>query len=229
MSASPSRPERLVVVAGTGTEVGKTWMAARLLESWRGAGLSVAARKPVQSFDPGAGPTDAEVLARASGETPNEVCPPSRWYSVALAPPMAARRLGLAPPRLAELLGELSWPAPVPAVGLVETAGGLRSPQVDDGDAVDLAAALGPDIVCLVADAGLGTISAVRLAAVALHGADLAFVVVLNRYDAGDALHVENLLWLRQRDGLDVLPGDADGIGELARRLAPDLSVRARG
>ena len=39
-----TRPGVLVVVAGTGTDVGKTWVAARLLEHWRRAGLSVAAR-----------------------------------------------------------------------------------------------------------------------------------------------------------------------------------------
>lgn len=219
MSAT-SRPGRLVVVAGTGTEVGKTWMAARLLETWRDKGLSVAARKPAQSFDPESGPTDAEVLAQATGETPHQVCPPARWYPVALAPPMAARRLAQAPPQMAELLGELAWPVPTPDVGVVETAGGLRSPQADDGDALDLAAAVSPDMVVLVADAGLGTVSAVRLAVLALHWADLPFVVVLNRYDRNDDLHTENLLWLRQRDRLDVVPGDTEGIAQLATRLA---------
>jgi dethiobiotin synthetase len=56
-------------------------------------------------------------------------------------------------------------------VGLVETAGGVRSPQADDGDVLDLVAAIAPDHVILVADAGLGTINAVRLSVAALvHG-----------------------------------------------------------
>ena len=51
----------------------------------------------------------------------------------------------------------------------METAGGVRSPLAgDDGDAVALAGSLMPDVVVLVADAGLGTINAVRLTVAAL-------------------------------------------------------------
>ena len=224
---SGARPHSLVVVVGTGTEIGKTWISARLLEQWRALGLHAAARKPAQSFAPGEGPTDAEVLGNASGENPKVVCPPGRWYPVALAPPMAARRLGGEPLGVRELLSELCWPQEPVDVGLVETAGGLRSPQADDGDALDLAAALQPDTVLLVADAGLGTINAVRLATDALAARKLPFVVVLNRYDTADALHVENLQWLTAVDGLDVVGGDRSGIGELARRLAgPGITAR---
>jgi dethiobiotin synthetase len=221
-----ARPGRVVVVVGTGTEIGKTWVAARLLETWRRDGIPVAARKPAQSFTPGQGPTDAEVLAEATGASAEEVCPPSRWYPAAVAPPMAARRLDLPAPTLADLLAELSWPVPAPAIGLVETAGGLRSPQADDGDALDLAEALGSDLVVLVADAGLGTVNAVRLAADALARRELPFVVVLNRYDSADLLHAENLQWLRHRDGLDVVAAHAEGLRRLSLRMAaPEEAV----
>ena len=50
------RPRRLVAVVGTGTDVGKTWVSARVLRDLRAAGLRVAARKPAQSFDPGDDP-----------------------------------------------------------------------------------------------------------------------------------------------------------------------------
>lgn len=224
---SRARPRRLVVVVGTGTEVGKTWISARLLEHWRALGLRAAARKPVQSFTPGEGPTDAEALGDASGEDAKVVCPPERSYPVALAPPMAVRRLGSEPVALRELVSGLGWPPGPVDVGLVETAGGLRSPQADDGDALDLCVELRPDTVLLVADAGLGTINAVRLATDALAARRQPYVVVLNRYDAGDALHVENLQWLTTVDGLDVVAGDASGIDELARRLAgPGITAR---
>jgi dethiobiotin synthetase len=62
-----TRPRGLVVVTGTGTGVGKTWFSAVTLGLLRDRGVSVAARKPVQSFEPGDGPTDAEVLAAATG------------------------------------------------------------------------------------------------------------------------------------------------------------------
>jgi dethiobiotin synthetase len=59
-----------------------------------------------------------------------------------------------------------------------------------------------PERVLLVADAGLGTINAVRLSAEAL--APWPVTVVLNRYDPADDLHVRNHEWLTARDGLDV-------------------------
>ena len=71
----------VVVVAGTGTEVGKTWLACQLAGAFRSRGLAVAARKPAQSFSPDeTGHTDAELLARATGQAPRDVCPPWRWY-----------------------------------------------------------------------------------------------------------------------------------------------------
>src|SRR5437764_4335932 len=165
---SKERPERLVFVTGTGTEVGKTWVAARLADALRARGRAVAARKPAQSFAPTeAGQTDAEVLAAASGEAPETVCPRHRWYEVAMAPPMAADALGRPPIEITELAAETVFPDGID-VGLVETAGGVRSPLAHDGDTVDLIALLKPDAIVLVADAGLGTLNAVLLSYAAL-------------------------------------------------------------
>ena len=190
----PDRPLRLVVVAGTGTEVGKTWAAARMIEALRGNGTSVAARKPAQSFTPGT-PTDAEILADASGDAPSVVCPQHRWYEVPMAPPMAAAALGRPTFTIADLASEVtgSWPSPSVDWGLVELAGGPRSPMASDGDAADLAAALGPDLTVLVADAGLGTIIAVRLSVAVLPP---PIVVLLNRYNDRVDVHVRNGAWL---------------------------------
>lgn len=224
---STARPNRLLVVAGTGTEVGKTWVAARLLAALRSQGCSVAARKPAQSFDPGddaLGTTDAQLLGAASGEEPATVCPARRWYPVAMAPPMAAEHLGLPPVTLADLAAELVWPDPAVDVGVVETAGGVHSPLAEDGDTVDLCRMLRPTVVVLVADAGLGTINAVRLGAGALAAHPL--VVVVNRFDAEDELHRRNASWLTERDGLSVFTtptGATGGLGALAEQtlLAP--------
>jgi len=224
------RPDRLVVVAGTGTEVGKTWVTARLLEVLRIGGCEVAARKPAQSADPGddRALSDAAVLARASGERPEEVCPPWRSYEVALAPPMAAEALGRPVFTVAELVAEISWPRTWSdpgtgrRVGMVETAGGVRSPQADDGDVTDLVRRLAPDLVVLVAHAGLGAINAVRLSFDALAGpgraAPSGLVVVLNRYDPADEVHRRNRSWLSTRDELSVYvtPGDE---AEVATRI----------
>lgn len=217
------RPRRVVSVVGTGTDIGKTWVAARLLTELRTSGLRVAARKPAQSFDPDDDPAglDAAVLGAATDELPEQVCPPHRWYAVPMAPPMAAEALGRPPFTIQDLVSELRWPrdagtdADPVDVGLVETAGGMRSPLATDGDCLAFCEALVPDVIILVADAGLGTINAVRLTLDALRRPSAPTIVVLNRYDAAVDLHVRNREWLRARDGLTVVatPG---GESELA-------------
>jgi dethiobiotin synthase len=204
-----TRPERLVLVVGSGTEVGKTWVTCRLARALRRRGLIVVARKPAQSYDVGddLSDTDAALLAHATGDHPAAVCPQHRWYPVAMAPPMAAEALGRRPFTIADLVDELAWPAVV-GVGLVEAAGGVRSPLAADGDAAALAGALRPDRVVLVADAGLGTINGVRLSMAAL--APWPVTVVLNRFDPADDLHVRNLEWLGGVDGFDVVTDAED-------------------
>jgi dethiobiotin synthetase len=200
VSAGP-RPRTLVVVAGTATAVGKTWVAARLAAALRARGWRVGARKPVQSFAPSElGATDAEQLAAATGEAPETVCPRSRWYPTPMAPPMAAEALGRPAFALADLAGELAaaWPRPALDLALVELAGGPRSPLARDGDGVALTRALAPDLVLLVADAGLGTINAARLSAEVFAPAPLQ--LHLNRYDEANELHRRNRAWLAERD-----------------------------
>lgn len=195
------RPERLVAVLGTHTEVGKTWTCQQLLRIWRTNGFSVAARKPVQSFDAAAGPTDAELLAAASAEDVHSVCPANRWYQRAMAPPMAADALNRSRITLAELIAELSWPAHA-EVGLVETVGGILSPLAHDGSSLDLVRLLEPDDVLLVADAGLGAINAIRHSMQIL--ATYRVQVFLNRYDPSNELHRLNAEWLREKDRLRI-------------------------
>jgi dethiobiotin synthetase len=208
--------------------VGKTWVGTRLLTELRARGRTVAARKPAQSFDVDhagdrlGGATDAELLGAASGEHPGDVCQPFRSYHRALAPPIAAEALGLPAFRVSDLVRELDWPGAGADVGLVETAGGVRSPQADDGDVCDLVAALGPDVVVLVADAGLGTINGIRMSVDALAGSRgaspaMVLAVVLNRFDGRHEIHRRNRAWLEGRDGypIVVLPGDESPLADL--------------
>jgi dethiobiotin synthetase len=107
-------------------------------------------------------------------------------------------------------------------IGLIETVGGVRSPQADDGDAVSLLQALSPDVVLLVADAGLGTINSVRLTIGACSSSTYSgsnVVVALNRYDEANELHVLNRRWLIDRDRLRVvvLPGEEPALASLMR------------
>lgn len=218
---SAVRPRRLVIVAGTGTEIGKTWVA-RQLAATLAVDWSVMARKPAQSGGPG-DDSDADLLAGATGEDPFVVCPRHRRYSVPMAPPMAAEALGLQPPTVAALVAEVaaSWGGRAADVGLVELAGGVASPAAIDGDGADLAASLVPDGVMLVADAGLGTINAVRLSVAHVERATgRRPIVFLNRSDPSDDLHRRNEAWLRDRDGLVVVT-DVDDLADRVIALAP--------
>jgi dethiobiotin synthetase len=207
-----TRPRGLVLVTGTATAVGKTWFAAVTLGLLRDRGVRVAARKPVQSFDPRERPLDSEVLAASTGEQPSDVCRAERGYERALAPPMAAEALGMPAFTIHELASELDWPDGV-VVGLVEGAGGPRSPLATDGDTVDLAASIEPDLVVIVADAGLGAINAARVSAEPF--APRPVLVALNRFDDADDVHRRNRDWLRLRAGLEVVTSPT----ELADRL----------
>ena len=211
-----TRPQRLVLVVGTATEVGKTWVAADLLGVARRRGMVVAARKPAQSFDRADDPSgyDSVLLARATGEHPDSVCPAHRSYPAAMAPPMAADVLGRPRIELSELLEEITWPSGID-LGLVETAGGVASPLTHDAASADLVGPLAPDLVVLVADAGLGTINAVRLSAHPLGSSPL--VVVLNRFDAASELHRRNQQWL-ETDGFDTVTR----VDEILDRLTDD-------
>ena len=190
----------MLLVTGTGTGVGKTWVGAHLLAALQNSGHAVAARKPVQSYDPGAENTDADVLARATGELPEAVCPRHRWYEVPMAPPIAAELLDRPAFSVEDLVDELTWPVGV-RYGLVEGVGGPRSPIASTGDTVALAEALKPDTVVLVARTELGTINAVLLAASVLHDP----IVFLNRFREENPLHAGNAQWLRERTELDVV------------------------
>ena len=211
----------LVFVAGTGTEVGKTWAAAGLARLLRDSGLTVAACKPVQSYDPNTGdPTDAEVLAAATGQDPDAVCPPDCSYPVPLAPPMAAGKLGRVCPTLDELAANCRFTATV-NVGLVEGVGGLYSPIASDGHNLDLIERIQPDLVIVVASAELGGIHDTMACTLPLSAFRRA--VFCNRFDPRTEIHDLNVRWLRDT-GLEV----ATSLVELTEVVCtrPPRSVR---
>ena len=203
-----------IFVAGTGTDVGKTWVLTRLITELRSRGHEIRVRKPAQSFTPSElGRTDAELLGAAVDEPATVICPAHRWYERPMAPPMAAGVLGRPAFTIADLVGEIG----VHPNCFIEGAGGPRSPIAADGDNVDLARALGAGLVVLVADAGLGTINAVELSVTALPGFEV--IVLLNRFDPAEDLHRRNREWLTAA-GHRI----ETEIGGLANDLAPRLS-----
>jgi dethiobiotin synthetase len=149
--------QRVVVVTGTSTGVGKTVATAALAVVTPGAVVV----KPVQT---GAqdGDSDAREVARLSG------APTHEWTVLEepLAPETAARRQGVAIPTVAEHAARVGGLATGPVV--LEGAGGLLVRlDASGGTLLDLALALvdaGHEVeVIVVCAAGLGTLNHTEL------------------------------------------------------------------
>jgi dethiobiotin synthetase len=164
-----------LLVTGTDTGVGKTYVTAGLTRTARAAGHDVVAAKP---FCTGAA-VDVAVLHAA-----NAACEPEHtinpvWFRTPLAPFAAAmvenRHIDIG--RVHQALFELvSRHAHV----LVEGAGGLTVPILRDYDFRNLAEELGLEVI-LVAANRLGVLNHVRLTLEALHRRHLrCHAVVLN-------------------------------------------------
>jgi dethiobiotin synthetase len=141
------------------TDAGKTFVATRLIAALQRSGVTVAARKPVESGwdtqDPAN--TDAAQLAQVSAETLDQVC---RYrYCAPLAPVFAAEAEGQTLTQ-AMLLASLDADADLL---LIEGAGGLLSPLTQDGDNADFASTLNAPVLIVVRER-LGAINQGRMA-----------------------------------------------------------------
>jgi dethiobiotin synthetase len=141
------------LVTGTDTGCGKTHVSCALLRAWRRQGFSVAARKPVESGCAIDGdtlvPSDAVALRAAAGDTESleEIC--ALRLEEALAPGIAATRAGKRLD-LHSLAAAYRTRADAVDVLLVEGAGGLLVPLVDDMDCVALAELIGARLIVVV-------------------------------------------------------------------------------
>ncbi|MEE2878205.1 MAG: dethiobiotin synthase [Pseudomonadota bacterium] len=151
-------------VTAIGTEIGKTYVSARLLEGWRGEGLKVHAVKPVMS---GFGEneldrSDAGELLKGCGldvspEAVSGIC--LHRFEAPLAPNVAMRQSGVEQDYkniLAFTRKHIASPGTDRL--LVEGAGGVMSPLTDDALQIDFAADLGLPVI-LVAAPYLGAVS----------------------------------------------------------------------
>jgi dethiobiotin synthetase len=153
------------VVAGAGTDIGKTYVSCALLRRWRAEGRTCAPLKPVLSgydeanlFD-----SDAAHLLAANGETPSReaIAAISPWrFAAPLAPPQAAKLEGreLDFAAIVEFCRSRIRAAPSHTTHLIETAGGVMSPLTHDHTMLDLIAELGAPVIFVTGDY-LGAVS----------------------------------------------------------------------
>jgi dethiobiotin synthetase len=218
MTSSTTPP--IIVVTGTGTDVGKTIVTAAIAANACGAGSSVAVVKPAQtgvSYDMAG---DVEVVGRLVGAgsslAPSLTLRELIRYDHPLAPATAARVAGRESLTLAEATARVTALAEGHDVVVVEGAGGLNVRFSDEPQwtLADLASALDAPIV-LVSHAGLGTLNhtSLTLEAAALRGLRVAGVVIGSWPADPDLAALTNL------DDLALLTG-APIIGALPEGLA---------
>ena len=187
-----------VLVAATGTDLGKTHIACALLRHWRAEGLDPLPLKPLQSgFEPGAAEaSDAGLLLAAAGLAVDEkgldrVAP---WrYRAALSPDLAAAREGREHgfDEVVAFCRNAAETHQGPL--LVETAGGVMSPLTAEKTMFDLAAELNFPVL-LVAGGYLGTISHTLTALVAAKSRNLPLAGLVLNARAGDGVPLEDTI-----------------------------------
>jgi dethiobiotin synthetase len=168
---------RGVFVTGTGTEVGKTVVAATIARTLAEEGQRVAVFKPaVTGLDEGV-ETDHELLRRAarSNQSDDEIAP--YRYGPPASPHLAAAMAGeeIDPERLRRAARAAAEAAD--AI-VCEGVGGLLVPLSPTYLVRDLAADLGYPLV-VVASPGLGTINHTLLTIEAAHAAGLEVAAVV--------------------------------------------------
>jgi dethiobiotin synthetase len=155
----------LLVVSGTGTEVGKTVVTAAVAALAVARGERVAVVKPAQTGEPPGSTGDLEVIRRLSGVTRTVELV---RFPDPLSPEAAARVAGRPPLDLAEVAVAVKQLALSADLVLVEGAGGLLVRYDPAGATIaDLAAMLGAPVLVVVS-AGLGTLNHTALTLEAL-------------------------------------------------------------
>ncbi|MEU5692554.1 dethiobiotin synthase [Actinosynnema sp. NPDC020468] len=213
----------VLVITGTGTEVGKTVVVAALAALAVAEGRRVAVLKPAQTGIAAGEPGDlAEVERLAGPVTTREL----RRYPEPLAPATAARRSGLPTVHPSDVAAAAVALGEAHDLVLVEGAGGLLVRFDDEGTTIaDAAWALNAPVL-VVAHAGLGTLNTTALTAEALLRRGIESVgVVVGRWPAEpDLAALCNLVDLPEAAGAPLLGVLPDGAGALGRAEFQDVA-----
>jgi dethiobiotin synthetase len=194
-----------VFVTGTGTDVGKTIVAAAIARTLAAAGTRVAVFKPVITGLDSGGEADHELLRRAAGsEQSDEEITPYR-YGEPASPHLAAQRAGerVEP---GHLLNAARAAAESADFLVCEGIGGLIVPLSPAYLVRDLAADLGYPLV-IAASPGLGTINHTLLTIDAgrAAGLEVAAVVLTPWPQSPSEIELSNRETIRSLAAVEVL------------------------
>ncbi|MER6492819.1 dethiobiotin synthase [Streptomyces griseorubiginosus] len=223
----------VLVITGTGTEVGKTVTTAAVAAAALAAGRTVAVLKAAQTGVRPDEAGDVEEVARLAGAvTKAELA----RFPEPLAPATAARRAALEPVHPAGIAEAAAKLATEHDLVLVEGAGGLLVRFDEAGGTLADAAELLRAPVLVVASAGLGTLNTTELTARELRRRrlELAGVVIGSWPDSPDLASRCNVADLPEVSGAPLLGALPAGAGRLApadfRAAAPScLAPRLDG
>jgi dethiobiotin synthetase len=206
----------LLMVSGTGTDVGKTVATAAVTALGMAQGRSVVVVKLAQTgLLPGQDGDIAEVVRLAGPTATRELA----RYPEPLAPATAARRAGMPPLRLAYAIATVRALRADHDLVLVEGAGGLLAWFDDEGwTLADLATALDAPVL-IVAAAGLGTLNNTALTTEALRRRDLRCAgVLIGSWPADPDLAMRcNLTDLPMVSGVPLVGALPEGMATLDR------------
>jgi dethiobiotin synthetase len=215
----------VLVITGTGTEVGKTAVTAGIAALARAEGRRVAVLKPAQTGLMPGEPGDVAEVARLAGDvTTRELA----RYPDPLAPDTAARRAGMATVHPADVAAAVTELDAGHDLVLVEGAGGLLVRFDESGSTLaDIAWAVNAPVL-IVARAGLGTLNTTALTAEALQrrGIESLGVVVGSWPLHPDLASLTNLADLPDAAGGPLLGALPQGVTTVVRRRVRPGDVR---
>jgi dethiobiotin synthetase len=215
---------RAVLIVGTDTEIGKTYVTGNLCRTLRESGTDCGVYKPVQSGsscldDPN---SDASRLKALGGlaDPVERLCAYS--FPAPLAPPVAARRAGVKV-TLKMLLSATREALSAHDLTLVETAGGLLSPTAENATVADFAEALQAPVL-LIARAGLGTVNHTLLTLEAIRARNLQCLGVVLNQSIGALAEADNPAMIKDFGKVDVIAQLAihpslDAFAPIAQRI----------
>jgi dethiobiotin synthetase len=212
----------VVVIAGTDTSVGKTWVACALARALRSAGRRVIGIKVVETgcAGPRRDTEDGVLIARASGQ--GEPAEALVRLAAPLTPALAAEREGITLD-FDDILLRIEGYARGADVAIVEGTGGLLAPMSWEWNLVDLAQALEARALVVGRDR-LGTVSHALLTLSALEiGAVPVSGVVLTpppQPDGSTGTNATTIERLSGQSGIIEVPLITD-LDEAAAALAP--------
>jgi len=209
-------------ITGTGTDVGKTYVSALIMKKLRENNINAAYFKAAMSGNrrdengllvPG----DALEVKTVSGisQPLDEMCP--YVYEAAVSPHLASKLEG-GPVELGKAIRELDRLSEKYDYITAEGSGGILCPLRFDGERVMLEDFIKAcNFPCLmVADAGLGTINSVVLAAEYMKSRSITLRgIIFNHYEPGNRMHEDNLYMCEKLTGLKVLSCVKDGDTDL--------------